>query len=191
MSTSEWLMNLLPDIYFILPTCSGIIISDSEEEEEQEVCGSSTQEAIGEVLRGIVSPQSSEGSHSGASVPPEAALLEIVLRCGEVSLLLPTDAKGELAPIYRKYDLSEKHATSLELLEFIYKFYQEEIGTDEQLAMLESAPRAAVAAVLGKAFVEGRPLRRWELLGPRKGLEGLVKASREPGCAVYELRLTA
>ncbi len=81
--------------------------------------------------------------------------------------------------------------SSLQLLEVLAAFYSEELGAREQLAALRRLPAdAAAGALLERAFLAGRPLRRAELLGTRRGLEGLHKATREPGAAVYEVRLT-
>lgn len=60
----------------------------------------------------------------------------------------------------------------------------------ELLQLLQSFPAAAgVQAVLRPAFLELAAVPRGALLGARASFEGLRKATREPGGAVYELLL--
>lgn len=65
-----------------------------------------------------------------------------------------------------------------------------QIGSQEQLALLQGFPQAEGAAeVLRPAFLELAAVPRGALLGARCSLEGIRKASREPAGAVYELQL--
>ena len=60
----------------------------------------------------------------------------------------------------------------------------------EVLELLRACPPdGGAAAALRRAFLELAPLRRGELLGARTSFEGLRKATREPGGAVYEATL--
>lgn len=65
-----------------------------------------------------------------------------------------------------------------------------QLQPQEQLQLLQAFPAAAgAAAVLRPAFLDLAPVPRGALLGPRVALEGLRKATREPGGAVYEVLL--
>jgi hypothetical protein len=116
-------------------------------------------------------------------------LRELALRAPALTLLLPRD--GVLGLEAREVLLTGGAATALQLPEVLAAFYNEELSACAQLAALHRLPAVAAAgALLERAFLAGRPLRRAELLGARRGLEGLHKASREPGAAVYVVRLT-
>jgi hypothetical protein len=63
------------------------------------------------------------------------------------------------------------------------------MGCEEQLHTLQSFPEAAAAAALRATFLELTPVQRGVLLGPRCSFDGLRKATRDPGGAVYEVLL--
>ena len=65
-----------------------------------------------------------------------------------------------------------------------------QLHPQEQLQLLRAAAAAGgAAAVLRPAFLELAPVPRGALLAARVAFEGLRKATREPGSAVYELLL--
>ena len=183
------------------------VIPDSEDEDESmcvDVSMSGTQAIVADVMRDWAG--GAAGAHdcdrdnlsgiredSAHDHEIDPTLHECVIR-GPHSLLLvlPTDGKTELAPTCRSMALPKGCASAYEILDFIHSFYQEELSLWSQVQLLIENPSSAAATrVLRPAFLEGRTVRRWELLGPRCGLEALVKATREPSGAVYEVRLLA
>lgn len=180
------------------------VIPDSDEEIDDEIVQiemgiSATQAAVADAIRdlagGAHDHQHLQGMDEEYSEDHKVdpALYDVVIRGPRsLLLLLPTDGKAELAPSCRSIPLPKGCVTGYEILEHIYSFYEEELSLWQQVQLLIENPRAAVAVgVLRPAFLEGRAVRRRELLGPRCGLEGLVKATREPSGGVYEVRLLA
>ncbi len=57
----------------------------------------------------------------------------------------------------------------------------------EQLQLMVGCDAGSKA--VREAFVEGQPLQRGALLGSRRTLEGLYKATRDSQATVYQLKL--
>eukprot|EP00887_Chlorella_sp_A99_P006628 scaffold3.g6628.t1 len=172
------------------------VIPDSEEEEESQSQGlllTATQAEVGAVLA-----ECSGGSGSGGGSPAGQQgcslrsdwMEEVVFRGPSLTVLLPRDARGELGHASLAWELEGRRLAAGELLARIHSHYGESLAPEEVLALLRAHPGAAAAAqTLRPAFLELRPVARGALLGARVAWEGLVKATREPAGAVYELRL--
>jgi hypothetical protein len=171
------------------------VIPDSDGEEAAPPpppCFTATQAVVQEVLWGC---EPSLGSQGGAETGAgDARLQAVCFRGAAMLVLLPADASGALGHDARTLHFPpSRHATVADILEAVYQHYQEELGAEEQLALLRrhcgGGGGGAARGALRAAFVAGRTLRRHELLGARRSLEGLVKATRDPTTQVYELRL--
>ena len=73
------------------------------------------------------------------------------------------------------------------LLTAVREYYQANLTVEEQLQLMVGS--GAGSKAVREAFVEGQPLQRGALLGSRRTLEGLYKATRDSQATIYQLKL--
>ncbi|XP_056691822.1 uncharacterized protein [Spinacia oleracea] len=133
----------------------------------------------------------SEASFSNLLRPlKESEKNELVFKNHFLTILYPVDRFAELGPSSRTY-FSDTGFTCLQLLDFIYAFYQENMSDDEievaihtdsrhadQLRSVYCSERTELGCVMDK---------RIEFLGSRKSFEMLKRVSGDNNSNVYEL----
>lgn len=110
-------------------------------------------------------------------------------RCA--TLLLPNDGQGLLGHSLRsvRCDGGAPCLTLRALMQAIRDFYNEPLPMEEAVAAMQCD--GGLCAALRADFIAGRASPRCGLLLGRCGVAGLVRASRNNRCMVYELQLTA
>ena len=174
-----------------------LVIPDSEDEEGGE-CGdgclpTATQAAVADVLAGCASTEEQHQQQPAATLALSRSAAwwaeHPALEAPALALLLPRDQWGELGHDWRRHGLAGGRATPAQLLALVHAYYAEPLPPEEVLALLRSAPGGRAAPSLRAAFAGGEPVARGALLGARVALEGLRRATRDPGGCVYEVQL--
>lgn len=116
---------------------------------------------------------------------------ELVFKSDFLTILYPVDRFVELGPSSRTY-FSDTGFTCLQLLEFIYAFYQENMSDHEIEVAIHTDSRHADQ--LRSIYCSERTeevgcvmYKRIEFLGSRKSFEMLKRVSGDNNSNVYEL----
>ncbi|KAL2897510.1 Phosphoenolpyruvate carboxykinase [Bienertia sinuspersici] len=134
----------------------------------------------------------SEASFSNTLRPlTESEKNEVVFRNHFLAILYPVDRFAELGPSSRTY-FSDTGFTCLQLLEFIYAFYQENMSSGEIEVAIHTDSRHADQ--LRSVYCSKRTeelgyvtYKRIEFMGSRKSFEMLKRISGDNNSNVYEL----
>ncbi|PHT40716.1 hypothetical protein CQW23_19570 [Capsicum baccatum] len=125
----------------------------------------------------------------------ESEKAELILKTNFLTILFPVDRFSEMGPCSRTF-FSEKGFTCLQVLDYIYAFYQENMSSGEVEVAIHTDSRNAdrLRSVYSsketsqRGFVE---FKRIEFLGSRKSFEMLKRVSGDNNCNVYELLIRA
>ncbi|XP_022730574.1 uncharacterized protein LOC111285399 isoform X2 [Durio zibethinus] len=142
-----------------------------------------------------------DGKDSGASFTnltrslTESEKNELIFKNHFLTILFPVDRFSEMGPSSRTY-FSDNGFKRLQVLDYIYAFYQENMSADEIEAAIHTDSRHADrlrAAYSSKETVEcGHVIfKRIDFLGSRKSFETLKRVSGDNNSNVYELLIRA
>lgn len=125
----------------------------------------------------------------------ESEKKELIFKNHFLTILLPTDRFSEMGPSSRTY-FSDDGFTCLQVLDYIYSFYQENMSAQEIEAAIHTDSRHAdrLRAVYSSKETAERGLvifKRIEFLGSRKSFEMLKRVSGDNSSNVYELLIRA
>ncbi|XP_051151622.1 uncharacterized protein LOC127265711 isoform X2 [Andrographis paniculata] len=125
----------------------------------------------------------------------ESEKSELVLKNHFLTILFPVDRFSEMGPTSRTL-FSSKGFMCLQLLDYIYEFYQENMSTEEIEMAIHTdsrhADRLRFAYSSKEAAESGRvEFKRIDFLGSRKSFEMLKRVSGDNNSNVYELRIRA
>lgn len=125
----------------------------------------------------------------------ESEKMEIILKSHFLTILFPVDRFGELGPLSRTF-YGDGGFTSVQILDHIYNFYQENMSAEEiNLAMHTDSRHADRLRSLytSKESVEQGALtfKRIDFLGSRRSFETLKRVSGENNGNVYEILVRA
>ncbi|XP_074275831.1 uncharacterized protein LOC141599649 isoform X2 [Silene latifolia] len=119
----------------------------------------------------------------------ESERSELVFRDHFLTILFPVDRFAEMGPSSRTY-FSDSGFTCLQLLEFIYDFYQESMSDNEIQVAIHTDSRHAESLrsmyCSDKSQV-GLMYKRIQFLGSRKSFEKLKRVNGDNNSNVYEL----
>ena len=104
-----------------------------------------------------------------------------------MTILCPADDRASGAHLAHPVPAPPRGLSRRALLAAIRNYYEAPLTTEEQLHLIAGGTAEADAA--REAFLEGRPLLRGALLGNRRALEGLYKATRDSQATIYQLKL--
>jgi len=104
-----------------------------------------------------------------------------------MTVLYPTDGRAGGAHLAHLMPLPPRGLSRRGLLTAIHEYYEAPLTTEEQLQLMAGC--SAEAEAVRVAFLEGQPLLRGALLGSRRALEGLYKATRDSHATIYQLKL--
>ncbi|KAK4365006.1 hypothetical protein RND71_016364 [Anisodus tanguticus] len=140
--------------------------------------------------------KASEASFVNLSRPlSESEKAELILKTNFLTILFPIDRFSEMGPCSRTF-FSEKGFTCLQLLDYIYAFYQENMSLGEVEVAIHTDSRHAdrLRSVYCSKETSERgciEFKRIEFLGSRKSFEMLKRVSGDNNCNVYELLIRA
>ncbi|KAL3361294.1 hypothetical protein AABB24_014277 [Solanum stoloniferum] len=140
--------------------------------------------------------KASEASFVNLSRPlSESEKAELILKNNFVTILFPVDRFSEMGPCSRTF-FSEKGFTCLQVLDYIYAFYQENMSRGEVEVAIHTDSRNAdrLRSVYCSKETSERgcvEFKRIEFLGSRKSFEMLKRVSGDNNCNVYELLIRA
>ncbi|CAN4127932.1 unnamed protein product [Withania somnifera] len=140
--------------------------------------------------------KASEASFVNLSRPlSESEKAELILKTNFLTILFPVDRFSEVGPCSRSY-FSEKGFTRLQVLDYIYAFYQENMSGGEVQVAIHTDSRNAdrLRSVYCSKETSERgcvEFKRIEFLGSRKSFEMLKRVSGDNNCNVYELLIRA
>lgn len=140
--------------------------------------------------------KASEASFVNLSRPlSESEKAELILKNNFVTILFPVDRFSEMGPCSRTF-FNEKGFTCLQVLDYIYAFYQENMSRREVEVAIHTDSRNAdrLRSVYCSKETSERgcvELKRIEFLGSRKSFEMLKRVSGDNNCNVYELLIRA
>ncbi|KAI3468336.1 hypothetical protein Pfo_024999 [Paulownia fortunei] len=140
----------------------------------------------------------SETSFVNLSRPlTESEKSELIFKSHFLTIMFPVDRFSEMGPCSRTF-FSNKGFTCLQVLDYIYAFYQENMSAEEiEIAIhtdsrhadrLRSAYSSKETAECGRGLVE---FKRIDFLGSRKSFEMLKRVSGDNNCNLYELLIRA
>ncbi|KAK4340819.1 hypothetical protein RND71_039320 [Anisodus tanguticus] len=138
----------------------------------------------------------SEASFVNLSRPlSESEKAELILKTNFLTILFPVDRFSEMGPCSRTF-FSEKGFTCLQVLDYIYAFYQENMSPGEVEVAIHTDSRHADrlrSVYCSKETAEHGCIefKRIEFLGSRKSCEMLKRVSGDNNCNVYELLIRA
>ncbi|OMO86446.1 hypothetical protein COLO4_21162 [Corchorus olitorius] len=120
---------------------------------------------------------------------------ELIFKNQFLTILYPVDRFSEMGPSSRTY-FSDNGFTCLQVLDYIYAFYQENMSAHEIEAAIHTDSRHGDrlrAVYSSKETVEcGYVIfKRIDFLGSRKSFEMLKRVSGDNNCNVYELLIRA
>ncbi|KAH9653035.1 brct domain-containing DNA repair protein-related [Citrus sinensis] len=120
---------------------------------------------------------------------------ELIFKNHFLTILFPVDRFAEMGPSSRTY-FSDNGFTCLQVLDYIYEFYQESMSAHEVESAIHTDSRhsdrlRAVYASKETAECGYVTFRRIEFLGSRKSFEMLKRVSGDNNSNVYELLLRA
>lgn len=140
--------------------------------------------------------KASEASFVNLSRPlSESEKAELILKANFLTILFPVDRFSEMGPCSRTF-FSEKGFTCLQVLDYIYAFYQENMSSGEVEVAIHTDSRNAdrLRSVYCSKETSERgcvEFKRIEFLGSRKSFEMLKRVSGDNNCNVYELLIRA
>ncbi|XP_060208245.1 uncharacterized protein LOC132635755 isoform X1 [Lycium barbarum] len=140
--------------------------------------------------------KASEASFVNLSRPlSESEKAELILKTNFLTILFPVDRFSEMGPCSRTF-FSEKGFTCLQVLDYIYAFYQENMSVGEVEVAIHTDSRHAdrLRSVYCSKESSERgcvEFKRIEFLGSRKSFEMLKRVSGDNNCNVYELLIRA
>ncbi|KAK2965569.1 hypothetical protein RJ640_018735 [Escallonia rubra] len=125
----------------------------------------------------------------------ESEKTELILRNHYLTILFPLDRFAEMGPCSRTF-FSNTGFTCLQVLDFIYAFYQENMSAEEiELAIHTDSRHAdrvrllySCKDTLERGFLE---FKRIDFLGSRRSFEMLKRVSGDNNSNVYELLIRA
>ncbi|KAK3027518.1 hypothetical protein RJ639_040233 [Escallonia herrerae] len=125
----------------------------------------------------------------------ESEKIELILRNHYLTILFPLDRFAEMGPCSRTF-FSNTGFTCLQVLDFIYAFYQENMSAEEiELAIHTDSRHAdrvrllySCKDTLERGFLE---FKRIDFLGSRRSFEMLKRVSGDNNSNVYELLIRA
>ncbi|KAH9653033.1 brct domain-containing DNA repair protein-related [Citrus sinensis] len=125
----------------------------------------------------------------------ESEKSELIFKNHFLTILFPVDRFAEMGPSSRTY-FSDNGFTCLQVLDYIYEFYQESMSAHEVESAIHTDSRhsdrlRAVYASKETAECGYVTFRRIEFLGSRKSFEMLKRVSGDNNSNVYELLLRA
>lgn len=125
----------------------------------------------------------------------ESEKSELIFKNHYLTILFPVDRFAEMGPSSRTY-FSDNGFTCLQVLDYIYEFYQESMSAHEVESAIHTDSRhsdrlRAVYASKETAECGYVTFRRIEFLGSRKSFEMLKRVSGDNNSNVYELLLRA
>ncbi|XP_010548487.1 PREDICTED: uncharacterized protein LOC104819895 [Tarenaya hassleriana] len=173
------------------PTSSAAVFADS--------CSSSDE--IGEPRQSVLPEGKNPGSDSVASFSnttrplTESEKTKVIFKDHFLTILFPVDRFSEMGPSSRTY-FSENGFTCLQILDSIYRFYQENMADHEIEAAIHTDSRHADRLRTEYCSKETSNrgymvFRRIELLGSRKSFEMLKRVNGDNNSNVYELVIRA
>ncbi|MBA0594134.1 hypothetical protein Gorai_011052 [Gossypium raimondii] len=120
---------------------------------------------------------------------------ELIFKNHFLTILFPADRFSEMGPSSRTY-FSNNGFTRLQILDFIYAFYQENMSVHEIEAAIHTDSRHADrlrSAYCSKETIEHgyTVFKRIDFLGSRKSFEMLKRVSGDNDSNVYELLIRA
>ena len=104
-----------------------------------------------------------------------------------MTMLCPADSRPGGAHVAHVVTVPPRGLSRRTLLTAIREYYRGPLNMAEQLQLV--AAGGAGSQAVREAFVEGRPLQRRALLGSRRALEGLYRATRDSHATIYQLKL--
>ncbi|XP_043703864.1 uncharacterized protein LOC122653963 [Telopea speciosissima] len=125
----------------------------------------------------------------------ESEKAELIFKNHFLTILFPIDRFGEMGPSSRTY-FSDSGFTCLQVLDYIYAFYQENMSSDDVDAAIHTDSRYAERLRSVYASKETAELgfvrfKRINFLGSRKSFEMLKRVSVDNNSNVYELLIRA
>ncbi|KAJ7958429.1 BRCT domain DNA repair protein [Quillaja saponaria] len=138
----------------------------------------------------------SEASFANSTRPlTESEKSELILKNHFLTIIFPIDRFSEMGPSSRTF-FSNNGFTCLQVLAFIYGFYQENLSAQEIEAAIHTDSRYAdrLRSVYSSKETADRGyviFKRIDFLGNRRSFEMLKRVSGENNCNVYELLLRA
>ncbi|KAK3032205.1 hypothetical protein RJ639_036135 [Escallonia herrerae] len=125
----------------------------------------------------------------------ESEKTELILRNHYLTILFPLDRFAEMGPCSRTF-FSNTGFTCLQVLDFVYAFYQENMSAEEiELAIHTDSRHAdrvrllySCKDTLERGFLE---FKRIDFLGSRRSFEMLKRVSGDNNSNVYELLIRA
>ncbi|XAR57558.1 hypothetical protein NMG60_11025739 [Bertholletia excelsa] len=125
----------------------------------------------------------------------ESERTELVFKNHFLTILFPVDRYAELGPSSRTF-FSDTGFTCLQVLDFIFAFYQENMPVDEVEVAIHTDSRHAdrLRSLYASKETAERgcvAFKRIDFLGSRKSFEMLKRVNGDNSCNVYELLLTA
>lgn len=120
---------------------------------------------------------------------------EVIFKDSFLTILYPADRFSEMGPSSRTY-FSDSGFTCLQILDYIYRFYQENLPDHEIEVAIHTdsrhADRLRTVYCSKETSDEGcLVFPRIELLGSRKSFEMLKRVNGENNSNVYELMIRA
>ncbi|GLT25651.1 hypothetical protein SLA2020_007690 [Shorea laevis] len=122
----------------------------------------------------------------------ESEKKELIFKNHFLTILFPIDRFSEMGPSSRTY-FSDDGFTCLQVLNYIYAFYQENMSAQEIEAAIHTDSRHAdrLRAAYASTDTADMIFKRVEFLGSRKSFEMLKRVSGDNSSNVYELLIKA
>lgn len=184
--------NLMESICWSVsePTSSARIYTESSGVEE------ATEQHTSIVFDARADGRDSEQLLDNFSRPlSESEKREVIFKNHFLTILFPIDRFGELGPSSRTF-FSDGGFSCLQVLDYIYNFYQENMSTEEIEIAIHTdsrhADRLRSLYASKESIDQGFVLfRRIEFLGSRRHFEALKRVSGEDNSNVYQLQTRA
>ncbi|GAA0159016.1 hypothetical protein LIER_15901 [Lithospermum erythrorhizon] len=172
------------------PTLTASIYSDSSSAKDF-----SEQHTL-ELCDGNGEEKESEASFINMTRPlTESEKTELILKSHYLTILFPVDRFSEIGPTSKTF-FSNNGFTCIQVLEYVFSFYQEDMSTEEIEVAIHSDSRHADrlrSMYAGKETSNNGCIafKRIEFLGSRRSFEMLKRVAGENSSNVYELLIRA